>query len=58
MRPSPRLLIGGFRLLRRAVTALNNRPVDGDPARTAWTLNLLTPLLRILDPRGTSPGRE
>ncbi|WP_327434640.1 tetratricopeptide repeat protein [Streptomyces sp. NBC_01236] len=58
LRPSPRLLIGGFRLLRHAVTALNNRPVDGDPARTAWTLNLLTPLLRILDPRGTSPGRE
>ncbi|WP_329266579.1 tetratricopeptide repeat protein [Streptomyces sp. NBC_01451] len=56
LRPSPRLLTGGFRLLRRVTTALNDPPEGADTQRTAWSLRLLSPILRILEPRGAPTG--
>jgi tetratricopeptide (TPR) repeat protein len=57
LRPSPRLLSGGLRLLRRVATALHDQPEGGDTQRIAWSLRLLSPILRILDSRGTPTDR-
>lgn len=54
LRPGPRLLAGGLQLLHRVVAALASRPEGEDHRRTAWSLSLLSPILRILDPRGIS----
>ncbi|MEU0646077.1 tetratricopeptide repeat protein [Streptomyces umbrinus] len=58
LRPNPRLLASGLRLLRRIVTALNDQSEGGDAQRTAWSLRLLSPILRILAPRGAPTDRE
>jgi tetratricopeptide (TPR) repeat protein len=49
LRPSPRLLLGGARLLRQIVTVLNARSEEGDARRIAWSLRFLGPVQRILD---------
>ncbi|MFD3504204.1 tetratricopeptide repeat protein [Streptomyces sp. NPDC058676] len=58
LRPSPRLLTDGFRLLRRVTTALNDPPEGADTQRTAWSLKLLSPILRVLEPWGSSTDTE
>ena len=58
LRPSPRLLTGGMRLLRRIAIALNDPPEGADTHRTSWTRRLLTPILRVLEPSGSSTDRE
>lgn len=58
LRPSPRLLTEGFRLLRRVTTALNDPPESADTQRTAWSRRFLSPLLRILEPWGSSANTE
>jgi tetratricopeptide (TPR) repeat protein len=58
LRPGPRLLAGGLRLLHRAVAALASQPEGRNPQRTAWSLSLLSPILSILDPRGTPADGE
>ncbi|MFE9069069.1 tetratricopeptide repeat protein [Streptomyces violaceusniger] len=55
LRPSPRLLIDSLKLLRRVVTALNSQSESGDDKRIAWSVTLLSPILRILD---RSPGNN
>lgn len=58
LRPSPRLLTGGFRLLRRASIALADPPEGSDSERTAYSLSLLSPILRALEPHGSPTDGE
>ena len=53
-RPSPRLLIEGFRLLRRVITALDDPSRGADTPQTAWSRKLLSTLLRVLEPWGST----
>ncbi|MGW7244589.1 tetratricopeptide repeat protein [Streptomyces sp. NPDC054804] len=58
LRPSLGLLTGGSRILRRVATGLDN-PLDGADAKwITWTRKLLTPILRVLAPWGSSTHRE
>ncbi|MDN3027858.1 tetratricopeptide repeat protein [Streptomyces sp. S.PB5] len=57
LRPSPRLVTGGFRLLRRAATALADPPGGADTKRITWSLALVKPLLRALAPWASSTDR-
>lgn len=50
LRPSLGLLTGGFRILSRVATALDDPPEGADTKRTTWTRKLLAPILRALDP--------
>lgn len=58
LRPSSRLLTRGFRLLRRVTTALNEPPASVAARRIAWSLKLLSPILRVLEPWGSSTDTE
>lgn len=58
LRPSPRLVTGALRLLRRAATALTDPPEGADSQRTAYSLSLLSPLLRVVDPWPPPTDRE
>ncbi|WP_431969114.1 tetratricopeptide repeat protein [Actinacidiphila sp. bgisy160] len=49
LRPSPRLITGSLRLLRRAVAAMDDQLTIGDNKRAAWSRKLLSPILRVLD---------
>ncbi|MFI6645691.1 tetratricopeptide repeat protein [Streptomyces sp. NPDC050504] len=58
LRPGPRLLADGLRLLRRVTTALDDLPESADNQRTSWSRKLLSPILRVLEPRGPSTHTE
>ena len=53
MRPSPRLLVDGLRLLRSTATALNDQPDSAHAGRIAWSRRLMSSILHILN---RSPG--
>ncbi|WSB58631.1 tetratricopeptide repeat protein (plasmid) [Streptomyces cellulosae] len=51
LRPSPRLLVDGLRLLRRTVAALHDQPESAHAGRIAWSRRLLSSILHILNRR-------
>ncbi|MFD9267948.1 hypothetical protein ACFWB1_05635 [Streptomyces goshikiensis] len=58
LHPSPRLLTGGFRLLRRASIALTDPREGSDSERTAYSLSRLSPILRALEPHESPTDGE